>query len=1207
MRNEIGQQYGLLTSILDSGELQVPADIDVDDYGDLTAEGDLHGINMLRLRAAITNREKTISILDSNAPKAYALMWKYISMDSQEAVLRHEDFDEDTDRNDPVALYLSIKATHTAGGGDMDEDDQKAEARQAYNALRQGPMESIAQFKSKFSFGLEVRESAGNEELPPADVAMDFLHGLDNTRYAKFKAELKNDRAKGVDTPRTLSDMFHRASTYTVVSSSWRATGGAAFASRADDQRPRQRDTPRESKRSGDGKSGKSGKSDKGKQKSASDGSGPDTPKNSGDGKKPGRRFANVTCYNCNEQGHMSFDCPKETGEDDMDVGTAFATRGGMFHPLQNLLADDSDDEDGPLELASDSSDDEEEVPDAEPRLPSVARGRAHVTTGKLAWYEVLLDNQADISAVHTRLLYNLMPQTSYVSGLSGTAMLPYVGELDGFFECKGSEDLPASVLCMADVEEIYPISYVQGESYTVHMRGRDLVFRKRDKLYVANMLDWGSKDNPHRALVSTVSDNESRYTAKEVKRAREVREMVSNAGFSSEREALGLVNDGNLAGVPVTARDVKRSFDIHGKSTPGVRGRRTAHKAPLQRVDPDLKARYGEPQEMYGDVVYFRAKPYVMCLSEPLGLLTTTQVADTKAKTLGAALHAHVNTIQSRGFHPTIIHLDPQPGFVALDCNIPGVETDIGGAGDHMDRLDVEIRHVKEVFRSVCAGLPWAQPEQLDKDLAEYCTSRKNLRSTAHSKVSPRVKFTGRKPDFKKELGLGYGDYVECYIPESTGKKTDQPRTEPCIALCPTGNANGSWRFMSLKTKRRVRRSNWQKMVTTDLVINFMNEYAREGTDEGPATEEDDVADDEPPVLDLTGEEVEAGADGVEEADGHEDGPPANDGEGPPLDEDVPAPAMRKSARVVEGVRRPVRFSSYHTSVKRGLKEHGADAYKAIVAELRQLLREKKALAPVHRGDLSARQLKKVIRSLMFLKTKFDGLGRFEKIKARLVANGKQQDRELYPDTYSPTVALQSVLMCLTLAAAEGRKVCAIDIGGAYLNADRNSAEGEEVIMGLEPMLVAILGKVAPEIKPFVDEKGRLLVKLNKAMYGTLDAAKIWYDKLTGVLRTMGFVPNEVDPCVLNKTVRGKQCTILLYVDDLLVTCKDPSAILEVIASLEQAFEGDVKACHDKDLSYLGMHLKIEGGCVTVSTDSTCVDIKLQSILFRRQGCRRF
>ena len=37
------------------------------------------------------------------------------------------------------------------------------------------------------------------------------------------------------------------------------------------------------------------------------------------------------------------------------------------------------------------------------------------------------------------------------------------------------------------------------------------------------------------------------------------------------------------------------------------------------------------------------------------------------------------------------------------------------------------------------------------------------------------------------------------------------------------------------------------------------------------------------------------------------------------------------------------MRHRSFHTSVRIGLKEHGADAYKAIVAELRQLLSEKK------------------------------------------------------------------------------------------------------------------------------------------------------------------------------------------------------------------------------------------------------------------------
>ena len=162
-----------------------------------------------------------------------------------------------------------------------------------------------------------------------------------------------------------------------------------------------------------------------------------------------------------------------------------------------------------------------------------------------------------------------------------------------------------------------------------------------------------------------------------------------------------------------------------------------------------------------------------------------------------------------------------------------------------------------------------------------------------------------------------------------------------------------------------------------------------------------------------------------------------------------------------------------------------------------------------------------------------------------------------------------------------------AVDIGGAYLNADRNSEEGEEIIMELEPMLVSILSKFAPEVKPYVDDKGRVLVKLNKAMYGTLDAAKIWYEKLTGVLVQMGFVPNKVDPCVFNKDIGGKQCTILVYVDDLLITCVEAGAVNQVIEQLGAAFGGDVKSSQEKDLSYLGMHLKLEAGKITVSMEA--------------------
>jgi hypothetical protein len=70
-------------------------------------------------------------------------------------------------------------------------------------------------------------------------------------------------------------------------------------------------------------------------------------------------------------------------------------------------------------------------------------------------------------------------------------------------------------------------------------------------------------------------------------------------------------------------------------------------------------------------------------------------------------------------------------------------------------------------------------------------------------------------------------------------------------------------------------------------------------------------------------------------------------------------------------------------------------------------------------------------------VKDKYLASGAFERFKARLIAGGNQQDKGLYEDLSSPTVATSSVLAIAAIAAAERRKVIAIGIGVAFLNAD--------------------------------------------------------------------------------------------------------------------------------------------------------------------------
>ncbi len=63
------------------------------------------------------------------------------------------------------------------------------------------------------------------------------------------------------------------------------------------------------------------------------------------------------------------------------------------------------------------------------------------------------------------------------------------------------------------------------------------------------------------------------------------------------------------------------------------------------------------------------------------------------------------------------------------------------------------------------------------------------------------------------------------------------------------------------------------------------------------------------------------------------------------------------------------------------------------------------------------------------------------------------------------------------------------------------------------------------------------MVVQLDKALYGCVDAAALWCSDLRSKLEKDGFVANPYDACVLNKLgPDGVQITVVVHVDDLLV-----------------------------------------------------------------------
>ena len=99
----------------------------------------------------------------------------------------------------------------------------------------------------------------------------------------------------------------------------------------------------------------------------------------------------------------------------------------------------------------------------------------------------------------------------------------------------------------------------------------------------------------------------------------------------------------------------------------------------------------------------------------------------------------------------------------------------------------------------------------------------------------------------------------------------------------------------------------------------------------------------------------------------------------------------------------------------------------------------------------------------------------------------------------------------------------------GAYLLVDMTS----EVYMTLKKALVDIIVTLDPSYSEFINQKGDIVVKLDKALYGCVESARLWFNDVSSHLKSLEFMQSEVDPCVFFKMEDGHTTIIIIYVDD--------------------------------------------------------------------------
>jgi hypothetical protein len=175
---------------------------------------------------------------------------------------------------------------------------------------------------------------------------------------------------------------------------------------------------------------------------------------------------------------------------------------------------------------------------------------------------------------------------------------------------------------------------------------------------------------------------------------------------------------------------------------------------------------------------------------------------------------------------------------------------------------------------------------------------------------------------------------------------------------------------------------------------------------------------------------------------------------------------------------------------------------------------------------------------------------------RVRLVFDGSRQSETTYSVTYAPTVRAESVRLFHLYAVEHGWPIQQYDVPQAFLRSDADCT-----IFVYPP-------------KGQSDFPGQLL-KLAKMLYGSKQAAALWFNLLNSFLIKLGFVASSMDPCFYRRpekentdvTMPKSDALIILHVDDMRVAAS-PDVLQGIHDQLYEEFQITTSDCS----RFLGM-----------------------------------
>jgi len=173
------------------------------------------------------------------------------------------------------------------------------------------------------------------------------------------------------------------------------------------------------------------------------------------------------------------------------------------------------------------------------------------------------------------------------------------------------------------------------------------------------------------------------------------------------------------------------------------------------------------------------------------------------------------------------------------------------------------------------------------------------------------------------------------------------------------------------------------------------------------------------------------------------------------------------------------------------------------------------------------------------------------------------------YFETFAPVVRHKSLRIALSTANQRGWLIHGMDVDTAFLYG---------IVEPDEPEILVELPYGYTKKMQHSKSVGRL----NKHVYGLKQAPRTWFRTISTYLKDLDFKPTISDTCLFTKKINERcVCVMSVFVDDLVITAKNETIMLEIKEQLRNRWSmkdlGDLK-------SILGMKVTRDGTTLKLS-----------------------